>query len=194
MAGVTHDDISTLMIYDNFTPTVLFSLEGLRLLRRGRERAVRRRRPSRARRPLSGQHLGRPSLRILHAGLGAQSRGGAQVRGAVRRAAGEGLRLRALHGGRAGRHLDHLRQGAVMRPLPQTDGADAPFWQALRRREVRVQRCDDLRHASLPGDALLRALPLRRERMGRGRADAARWRPGACSTGRISRTCRCPTR
>ena len=28
-----------------------------------------------------------------------------------------------------------------MRPLPDTAGADAPFWQALRRREVRVQRC-----------------------------------------------------
>jgi len=28
-----------------------------------------------------------------------------------------------------------------MRPLPQTTGADAPFWQALRRREVRMQRC-----------------------------------------------------
>ena len=28
-----------------------------------------------------------------------------------------------------------------MRPLPQTAGADAPFWQALRRREVKVQRC-----------------------------------------------------
>jgi acetyl-CoA acetyltransferase len=28
MAGTTHDDIDGLMIYDNFTPTVLFSLEG----------------------------------------------------------------------------------------------------------------------------------------------------------------------
>jgi acetyl-CoA acetyltransferase len=27
-AGIAHSDISTLMIYDNFTPTVLFSLEG----------------------------------------------------------------------------------------------------------------------------------------------------------------------
>jgi uncharacterized OB-fold protein len=29
-----------------------------------------------------------------------------------------------------------------VRPLPQTAGADAPFWQALRRREVKVQRCN----------------------------------------------------
>ena len=28
-----------------------------------------------------------------------------------------------------------------MRPLPQTNGPDRPFWQALRRREVQVQRC-----------------------------------------------------
>jgi uncharacterized protein len=28
-----------------------------------------------------------------------------------------------------------------MRPLPQTDGPDKPFWQALRRRRVEVQRC-----------------------------------------------------
>jgi uncharacterized protein len=30
-----------------------------------------------------------------------------------------------------------------VRPLPDIAGADAPFWQALRRREVRVQRCTD---------------------------------------------------
>jgi len=28
-----------------------------------------------------------------------------------------------------------------VRPLPDVNGADAPFWQALRSREVRVQRC-----------------------------------------------------
>jgi uncharacterized protein len=28
-----------------------------------------------------------------------------------------------------------------MRPLPTVDGADRPFWQALQRREVCVQRC-----------------------------------------------------
>jgi uncharacterized OB-fold protein len=28
-----------------------------------------------------------------------------------------------------------------MRPLPQTDGPDRPFWQALRRRAIEVQRC-----------------------------------------------------
>jgi acetyl-CoA acetyltransferase len=29
MAGVTHDDVDAMMCYDNFSPTVLFSLEGL---------------------------------------------------------------------------------------------------------------------------------------------------------------------
>ena len=28
-----------------------------------------------------------------------------------------------------------------MRPLPIIDGPDKPFWQALRRGKVRVQRC-----------------------------------------------------
>ena len=30
-----------------------------------------------------------------------------------------------------------------MRPLPQIDGPDKPFWQALRRREIQVQRCEN---------------------------------------------------
>ena len=30
-----------------------------------------------------------------------------------------------------------------MRPLPNVEGADRPFWQGLRQREVRVQRCRD---------------------------------------------------
>ena len=29
------------------------------------------------------------------------------------------------------------------KPLPPTEGPDKPFWQALRQREVRVQRCGD---------------------------------------------------
>jgi acetyl-CoA acetyltransferase len=35
MAGVTKDDVDALMCYDNFTPTVLFSLEGLGFCERG---------------------------------------------------------------------------------------------------------------------------------------------------------------
>ena len=34
-AGVTHDDIDALMAYDNFSPTVIFSLEGLGFCPRG---------------------------------------------------------------------------------------------------------------------------------------------------------------
>jgi uncharacterized OB-fold protein len=30
-----------------------------------------------------------------------------------------------------------------VRPLPDIAGADAPFWQALRKRELRMQRCAD---------------------------------------------------
>jgi uncharacterized OB-fold protein len=30
-----------------------------------------------------------------------------------------------------------------VRPLPDIASADAPFWQALRRRELRMQRCAD---------------------------------------------------
>ena len=141
MAGVTPADISTLMIYDNFTPTVLFSLEGYGYCGEGESGPFVAEGHLALGGALSDQHLGRASLRILHAGLGAQSRSGAAGARPMRRAPGEGLRARALHGGGAGRDLDHLRQGAVMRPLPQTDGPDRPFWQALRRREVQVQRC-----------------------------------------------------
>ena len=35
MAGVNHDDIDALMCYDNFSPTVLFSLEGLGFCKQG---------------------------------------------------------------------------------------------------------------------------------------------------------------
>jgi acetyl-CoA acetyltransferase len=35
MAGVTHGDVDALMAYDNFSPTVLFSLEGLGFAPRG---------------------------------------------------------------------------------------------------------------------------------------------------------------
>ena len=171
MAGVTHDDISTLMIYDNFTPTVLFSLEGYGYCGEGESGPFVARRPPRARRrAIRPTPRAAISPKSYMQGWALNLEAVLQVRGAVRRAAGEGLRLRALHGGRAGRDLDHLRQGAVMRPLPQTDGADAPFWQALRRREVQVQRCGACGTHRFPATRYCAQCRSERERMGRGRA------------------------
>ena len=80
-----------------------------------------------------------------------------------------------------------------MRPLPQTDGADGPFWQALRRREVQVQRCGGCGTHRFPATRYCAHC----------RSDDSEWvavaprgtlETGACSTGRISTACRCPTR
>ena len=70
MAGVTPADISTLMIYDNFTPTVLFSLEGYGYCGEGESGAFVAEGHLGAGRALSHEYVGRASLRILHAGLG----------------------------------------------------------------------------------------------------------------------------
>lgn len=40
------------------------------------------------------------------------------------------------------------------RPLPAIDGADAPFWQALRRREVRLQQCSGCGSFRFPASRL----------------------------------------
>ena len=37
-----------------------------------------------------------------------------------------------------------------MRPLPNIEGPDKPFWRALRRREVEVQRCGSCRTHRFP--------------------------------------------
>ena len=65
------------MIYDNFTPTVLFSLEGFGYCGEGESGPFVAEGHLALGGALSDQHLGRAPLRILHAGLGAQSRGGA---------------------------------------------------------------------------------------------------------------------
>jgi uncharacterized OB-fold protein len=37
-----------------------------------------------------------------------------------------------------------------VRPLPNVDGPDRPFWQALRQREVHVQRCSNCSMSRFP--------------------------------------------
>ena len=68
-----------------------------------------------------------------------------------------------------------------MRPLPQIDGADAPFWQALRRREVQVQRCGGCGTHRFPATRYCAHCRSDDSAGSRSRR-AARWSPGACST------------
>jgi hypothetical protein len=58
MAGVTHDDVDALMCYDNFSPTVLFSLEGLGYCGQGEAGEMRRKDG----RPLSAASLAQGDL------------------------------------------------------------------------------------------------------------------------------------
>jgi hypothetical protein len=146
MAGVTHADISTLMIYDNFTPTVLFSLEATAIARR------RAGRSSATATLLGARYPTKPFSESYIQGWALNLEAVLQAR-RVRRAASEGLRVRALHGG-APVDLD-VRRGAVMKPLPQIDGADARSAGAAPR-EVKVQRCGIRRIASRR--SLLRAM------------------------------------
>ena len=82
------------------------------------------------------------------------------------------------------------------KPLPPDDPANRPFWEALRRGEVQRAALPRLRHASLPGGALLRALPLRRSEWVATRGARQSSRRGACSTAPYFRrfATRCLTR
>ena len=78
-------EIDAVMIYDHFTPFVIFSLEAYGFCERGEGGAVRRGRPDRVRRRAAGQHARRQPLRGLHPRAAAHHRGGAPVPRAVER-------------------------------------------------------------------------------------------------------------
>ena len=153
MAGVTHDDIDALMCYDNFTPTVLFSLEGLGFCQQGEAGRFVEDGTLQPRRPAADQHRWRPPVQLLHAGLGAERRGGAPAARRMRRPPGAGLRGGAIRPGDALHPLHHLHarlREAIMsynKPLPKIDTLNKPFWDAAKQGRLVVQHCtacDDL--------------------------------------------------
>ena len=75
-AGITLDDIDALQLYELLHVHRPRHARGLRLLREGRGRPVRREREARARRVTAVQHGRRPALGLLHVGLHARLRGG----------------------------------------------------------------------------------------------------------------------
>jgi uncharacterized OB-fold protein len=42
-------------------------------------------------------------------------------------------------------------EGTYSKPLPEIDDINRPFWEAMRRGELRLQRCKDCRHVWYPG-------------------------------------------
>ena len=85
-AGIERDGVDGLMIYDNFTPTVLFSLEGMGFCPRGEGGSFVADGNLALGRPLAHQHQWRALIGKLYAGLGVDRGGRSASASRVRRA------------------------------------------------------------------------------------------------------------
>ena len=147
---------------------------GLRLLREGRRRRVRRGRQARPRRLAADEHRRRPALVVLHVGLHAALGGRDPGARPGRRAPGRRARPRARQ--RQRRHaqlaLDdgprrrdgRARSSTPSKPVPVPDEASRPFFDGARRGVLLLRRCRDCGTFMSPtgGHRHAAAAPLRR--------------------------------
>ncbi len=163
-AGVAHKDIDMAMIYDSFTITVLTTLENLGFCKRGEGGAFVTGGRLRYRRRPAAQHRRRRS--VIQPSRDARDlpgdRSGQTVARRMRSAPGQGLQDRA--GPRHRRHARHppFRRDADLcqsvarsanpmadekrkytKPLPHMDEENRPWWEALKRHELYLQKCRD---------------------------------------------------
>ena len=159
------------------------------ICRRGRER---RRSSTNGRLELGGelsdQHRRRPSLRILHAGLGAQSSkrcGSCAANAASGRS--RTATLDPVHVRRAAGDLDHLRQGAPMNAsyrgrCRRSTSANRPLWQAMRRASCGCSAAAAAARMRFPASAGARNAARAKARRVAVGGKGHGVRPGACST------------
>ena len=190
MAGVTHEDVDALMCYDNFSPTVLFSLEGLGFCRRGESGAFVENGALSlgGRLPVNtdGGHLSNSYMQgwALNVEAVRQLRGNAAPgRSRIARSCSM-CRRRLARGPSSTRAAEGEHPMSYNKPLPRVDTLNKPFWAAAKQGRFMLHHCPACGDTRFPpGPVCPKCMAGEQtwiEASGRGR-----WSPGSICIGHI---------